>query len=113
MCHPAGWLAEGTVSNVFVVQRGRLVTAPEWAGILPGVVRDTILALARRAKLPVDERPLTRHELYTAEESFVTNSLIGIVPVREADGRRIRRCPGPVTRRLRRAYELGVGRGRL
>ena len=72
---------------------------------MPGVVREAIIELARRARISVVEQPITRHEFYTAEEAFVTNSLLGVVPVRMADGRRIgRRCPGPITRRLRAAY---------
>lgn len=104
-CTARGYLTEGTVSNLFVVRDGRLMTPPVWSGVLPGVVRQTILRLAQRLKIPAAEQPITRHELFSASEAFLTNSVIGVVPVRVADGRRIGRvCPGPVTRRLQRAY---------
>ena len=100
-----GLVAEGSVSNLLIVRRGQVITPPVWVGVLPGVVREAIIELARRARISVVEQPITRHEFYTAEEAFVTNSLLGVVPVRMADGRRIgRRCPGPITRRLRAAY---------
>lgn len=111
-CNREGLLTEGTVSNLFLVRRGQLVTPPVWVGALAGVVRQTICRLARRSATPVVETPVTRHELYTAEEAFVTNSLVGVVPIRVADGRRIgSRCPGPVTRRLQRAYAAAIRRG--
>lgn len=104
-CNAGGCVTEGTVSNLFIVRGGQLLTPPAWAGALAGVVRGAIVRLARRARLAVAEQPFTRHELFTAAEAFLTNSLIGVVPVRMADGRRIgTACPGPVTRRLQRAY---------
>ena len=110
-CNAQGWLTEGTVSNLFLVRRGRLVTPPVWVGALPGVVRQAVCRLARRLKISVEETPVTRHELYIAEEAFVTNSLVGVVPIRVADGRRVgSRCPGPVTRRLQRAYAAAIRR---
>jgi len=104
-CNAQGYLVEGTVSNLFIVRRACLMTPPVWAGALAGVVRDALLRLACRLRVPVVEQPFTRHELFTAAEAFLTNSLIGVAPVRVADGRRIgRRCPGVITRRLQRAY---------
>lgn len=102
-----GFLTEGTVSNLFIVQRGQVMTPPTWVGVLPGIVRDTVLRLAKRLRIPAVEQPFTRHDLYTATEAFVTNSLIGVVPVRLVDGRRIGgSCPGPITRRVRHAYQV-------
>ena len=101
---PHGHVTEGTVSNLFFVAGGRLVTAPHALGVLEGVTRAHVIRAARRLGIPVLETPFTRHELFNAEEAFLTNVLMGILPVREADGRRIgRRAPGPVTRKLRRA----------
>ena len=110
-CNAQGLLTEGTVSNLFLVRRGRIITPPRWVGALPGVVRQAVCRLARRLKISVEETPVTRHELYIAEEAFVTNSLVGVVPIRVADGRRVgSRCPGPVTRRLQRAYAAAIRR---
>lgn len=112
-CNGQGSLTEGTVSNLFVVRQGRLRTPAVWTGALPGVVRQSIMRVARRLRIPVEESPMTRHELYTAEEAFVTNSLVGVVAIRTADGRRIgTQCPGPVTRRLQAAYGAQVRGGR-
>ncbi|MBI4226707.1 MAG: aminotransferase class IV family protein, partial [Candidatus Omnitrophica bacterium] len=112
-CNEQGLLTEGTVSNLFLVRRGQLLTPPVWGGALPGVVRQAVCRLARRLKISVEETPVTRHELYTAEEAFVTNSLVGVVAIRVADGRRVgTRCPGSVTRRLQRAYDTTLRKGR-
>jgi len=98
---PHGYLTEGTVSNLFFVADGRLVTAPHALGVLEGVTRAHVIRAARRLKIPVLETPFTRHELFNAGEAFLTNVLMGILPVREVDGRRIgRRAPGAITRRL-------------
>jgi len=105
-----GTLTEGTISNLFIVSDGQLMTTPGWVGVLHGVTQDRILRSARRLKIPVRTVPLTRHELFNAEEAFLTNVLMGILPVREADGRRIgSNVPGPVTRRLMRSLTEGVG----
>lgn len=96
-----GHVTEGTVSNLFFVAGGQLVTAPHWLGVLEGVTRARVLQAARRLRIPVCESPFTRHELFNAEEAFLTNVLMGVLPVRAVDGRRIgRQVPGAVTRRL-------------
>lgn len=99
-----GYLTEGTVSNLFLVKDGGLITPPGWLGVLEGVTRERVLQAAQRLKIPVQKIPVTRHDLFNAEEAFFTNVLMGVLPVREADGRRIgSRIPGPVTRRLMEA----------
>lgn len=102
---PHGYWTEGTVSNLFLVKGGRLLTPPTWLGVLEGVTRAAVFKAARRIRIEVQEVPLTRHDLFNAEEAFLTNVLMGIFPVREVDGRRIGggRLPGPVTRRLMKA----------
>ncbi len=101
---PHGYLTEGTVSNLFLVMGGILVTPPAWLGILEGVTRARVLREARRMRVPAEEVPVTRHDLFNAEEAFLTNVLMPILPLREVDGRRIgASVPGPVTRRLMRA----------
>ena len=101
---PHGYLTEGTVSNLFIVRYGRLVTPPAWLGVLEGVTRARVIGEARKLRIPVEEVPFTRHELFNAEEAFLTNVLMPVLPVREADGRRIgTETPGPLTRRLMRA----------
>lgn len=103
---PEGHLTEGTASNLFFVKAGCLFTPPPWAGVLEGVTRARVIRAARRLGLSVMERPFSRHELFNAEEAFLTNVLMPVYPVREVDGRAVgRRVPGPVTERLLRAVE--------
>ncbi len=98
---PHGYVTEGTVSNLFFVKEGTLVTAPAWLGVLEGVTRASVIRAAGRMRLPVREVPFSRHDLFNAEEVFLTNVLMGILPVRELDGRRVGdKVPGPVTRKL-------------
>ena len=105
---PQGYLTEGTISNLFLVKGGAVRTPPAWLGVLGGVTRSHVIEAAKRMKIPVEEIPLTRHDLFNAEEAFLTNVLMGILPIRQADGRAIGAAtPGPLTRRLMRAVEKG------
>jgi branched-subunit amino acid aminotransferase/4-amino-4-deoxychorismate lyase len=106
-----GEVTEATTANVFVVERGRLVTPPVDAGILPGVTRSLVLALARRAGLAVREEPLAVPRLRRVDECFLTASSVEIVPVVRLDDRRVAGGrPGAVTRRLQAAYAEYVRR---
>ena len=98
---PLGTVAEGAVSNVFIVKEKCLLTPSVGSGILKGVTRGFVIDLARRRGGCVLERPLTRHELYTAEECFITNTSSEILPVVRVDERMIGNGrPGPVTKAL-------------
>lgn len=98
-----GWVTEGTTSNVFAVAGGRLATPEE--GILPGITREKVLALAA-AIVPVDRRRIARRELLAAEEVFITSSSRMIVPIARIDGEPVGAGrPGPVTRRLMEVFE--------
>jgi branched-chain amino acid aminotransferase len=92
-----GELLEGCVTNVFLVADGRLVTPRLQPGVLPGVTRGAILDLDR-----VRQRTVRAKELWRADEAFLTNSLLEVVP--------ILRPPGPVTRRIASAYRGLVAR---
>ena len=98
---PQGYLTEGLVSNLFLVKGGKLITPPLWLGVLEGVTRGRILEEATRLKVPVAELPVTRHDLFNAEEAFLTNVLMEVLPIRQVDGRSIgTHVPGRITRRL-------------
>ncbi len=98
---PHGYLTEATVSNLFLAKGGELYTPPTWLGVLEGVTRTQVLEAAGRLKIPCREVPLTRHDLFNADEAFLTNVLMEILPLREVDGRRIGgQAPGTITRRL-------------
>jgi len=98
-----GMLAEGTGENLFLVADGVLLTPPLASGALGGITRASVLDIARALDLPLEQRPLARGELYLADEVFLTGTAAEIIPVREIDGRAI--GLGPVTRRLRDAYD--------
>ena len=98
---PRGTVAEGTVSNIFIVKRKCLLTPAVSSGILRGVTRAVVMELARKRGLEVVETLLTRHELYNADECFMTNTSSEVLPVTSIDGRRIAfGKPGPVTKIL-------------
>lgn len=100
-----GYVTESTASNVGVIRRGVIITPPCWLGLLAGITRDVLCELAARLRLPIQEVPFTRHELYTAEEAFLTSTTKEILPVTWIDGRRIGTGrPGPITKRLHRAF---------
>jgi branched-chain amino acid aminotransferase len=101
-----GAVCEGTVSNLFLVRSGRLITPPVTAGILEGITRQSILALAEDLGLAADERSVERSELYVADEVFLCGTATEVAPVIEVDRRRIGEgVPGPITRRLARAFD--------
>jgi branched-chain amino acid aminotransferase len=101
MLNHKGEVAECTGDNIFVVKHGRLATPPLDAGILEGITRNAVLELARDAGLNVAERPLTKHDVYVADECFLTGTAAEIVPVVKVDDRPIGSGkPGPVTKDL-------------
>jgi branched-chain amino acid aminotransferase len=100
-----GNVCEGSGENLFIVKKGKLVTPPMNASILAGITRDTILTLAREDGMTVEERHLTRDQLYLADEAFFTGTAVEVTPVREVDDRRIGDgTVGLVTRRLQERY---------
>jgi branched-subunit amino acid aminotransferase/4-amino-4-deoxychorismate lyase len=107
----AGEVTEGTTTNLFLVERGGLVTPPLSAGILPGVTRALVLALARRAGVAVREESVPVARLRRAGEIFLTSSTAEIVPVVRIDGRAAAGGrPGELTRLLQARYTAHVRR---
>jgi len=101
MLNHKGEVAECTGDNIFIVRGGRLMTPPNEAGILEGITRDAVIGLAREAGLEVHEVPLTKHDVYIADECFLTGTAAEIVPVVKVDSRKIGDGkPGPITRDL-------------
>jgi branched-chain amino acid aminotransferase len=103
MLNPDGYIAEATGENLFVVKNGEILTPPLIAGPLPGITRDTIIKVAADLGMPIFERALTRADIYTAEEMFLTGTAAEVTPVREVDGREIG-PPGPITQTLQQKY---------
>ncbi|HET6675935.1 MAG TPA: D-amino-acid transaminase [Nitrospiraceae bacterium] len=101
-----GEVLEGSVSNVFAVQNGELLTAPEGRHILSGVTRSLVLNLAREAGVPVHERAPLKDSLYAASEVFLSGTTIEVLPLTRLDGRIIGTgLPGPITRLLSDRFE--------
>jgi branched-chain amino acid aminotransferase len=105
MLNHKGEVAECTADNIFLVKHGVVRTPPPSAGILEGITRACILELAHTHAIPAEETTLTRHDVYTADECFLTGTGAEICPVVKCDGRPIGNGkPGPITRRLRELF---------
>lgn len=106
----AGYLTEARIGNFFIVKDHSLYTPPA-VGLLNGVTRRFVIECAHAGKIPFEEKPLMRHDLFNAEEAFLTNTSWEILPIREVDGRRIgKEIPGPVTKKLKTLFRIGVHR---
>ena len=101
MLDSAGYVAEASGMNLFAVLNHTLRTPPPYSGILRGVTRDAVIELARDAGYGVEELPLNRYDLYTADEVFLTGTAAEVVGVSRLDGRAIGAgAAGPITRDL-------------
>jgi len=100
-----GFVSEGSGDNIFIVKKGKLITPPPTASILVGITRNVVMELAEKEKIEVLERDITLHEIYTADEVFLTGTGAEVVPVAEVDGRKIRGGePGPITLMLKTKF---------
>jgi len=101
MLNSQGYVAECTGDNIFIVRHGKLETPPVSAGSLVGITRQVVIELAGKRKIEVSEPNLTRYDLTTADEVFLTGTAAEIVPVANIDGRAIGTGkPGPLTLKL-------------
>ena len=100
-----GTVSEGAGENVFVVKDGKILTPPATSSILSGLTRDTIIKLAARIGVPVQEKAIPREALYLADEIFFTGTAAEVTPVRSVD--KIAIGPGhrgPITKQLQDAF---------
>ena len=112
MLNHEGNVAECTADNIFVVRDGVVATPTTADGILEGVTRDVILELCRSLGMPCVERTLQRHDLYIADECFLTGSAAEVIAATKIDGRPIGTGQvGPITRRLMEAFHKHVREG--
>jgi branched-chain amino acid aminotransferase len=101
MLNDAGNVAECTADNVFIVQHGQIFTPPITAGALRGITRSVVFDIGTEFDLNVIEADFTRHDIFVADECFLTGTAAEIVPVVKADGRLIGNGkPGPITTRI-------------
>jgi branched-chain amino acid aminotransferase len=109
MLNSEGFIAECTADNLFVIRHGRLHTPAPHDGALEGITRGAILELAGEAAIPAGEARLTRYDLYTADECFLSGTGAELMPVTEVDGRLIADGkPGSLTRKLTEAFHALV-----
>ena len=100
-----GEIAEGATTNVFLVKDGAAATPPPGCGLLPGITREAVLGLCAEGGVPCGERVLSLDDLPAADEVFLTNSVMEVMPVSRVNSRRVgAACPGPVTLYLGRRY---------
>ncbi len=100
-----GYVSEGSGENLFLVKNGTLITPPLVSSVLPGITRDSVMALARRQGIPVVEQMMPREMLYIADELFMTGTAAEITPIRSVDRITVGRgARGPVTESLQRAF---------
>ncbi len=104
-----GYLAEGSVSNLFWIKGGRLYTPAPEVGLLEGVTREVVWELAKGKGIQTDQGYYRSHALIGADEAFLTNSGIELMPLTKVDGKNIGTGrPGPLTRLLHQAYQTAV-----
>ena len=109
MLNHLGYVCECTADNIFIVRAGALATPPEESGILMGITREVVIELAGAAGLLVRQANLTRYDLHTADECFLTGTGAEVAPVTHIDARPIGTgAVGPITRRLMDAFAAHV-----
>jgi branched-chain amino acid aminotransferase len=102
-----GYVAECTGENLFIVKNGVVITPPLSSGALAGITRESIMTIARDHGYEVVEEQLLRHDLYLADEAFLTGTAAEVVPIRSVDDREIG-SRGPITRKLQDTYFAAV-----
>jgi len=110
MLNAQGFIAEASGDNVFAIKGNKLMTPPTWCGGLEGITRDKVMQLAREMGMEVCETVMTRYELWTADEVFLTGTAAEVIAVVELDKRPIGAGkPGQVTKKLVQAYRKLAG----
>ncbi len=100
-----GYMTEGAASNLFIVQKDEILTPPEGPEILSGITRASVLALAKKLKIPAHEVPVPASIIKQADEVWVSSSTKGIRPVTQIDDMPINNSqPGPIWQKIQRAY---------
>jgi branched-chain amino acid aminotransferase len=101
MLNDQGYIAECTGDNIFLVHKGKLFTPPFSAGALSGITRGAVLDIAKKLKMPVEEKNLTRYDAWIADEIFITGTAAEVVSIIEMDGRVIGTGkPGPAAKKI-------------
>jgi len=100
-----GYLAEGSTTNIFLMSNEELITPSLESGVLPGITREAVLEIAQAANIKTMERQVELKELIEAEEAFITNSILELMPLTKFEGKPIGTGkPGQLTKELLAAY---------
>ncbi|QDT40211.1 Branched-chain-amino-acid aminotransferase [Gimesia alba] len=106
MLNHKGEVAECTGDNIFIIKDGVVKTPSIDAGILEGITRNAVIKLAEQSGITVEQIPFTRHDIFIADECFLTGSAAEVIPVVELDGRKIGDGkPGPITKELNEKFK--------
>ncbi len=112
MLNQEGYVAECTGDNIFIVKNGAVKTPHPSAGILEGITRNTVIDLARNQGLTVTEEPLTRYDVLSADECFLTGTAAEVIPMVSLDDRKIASGkPGPITQKIIELYRAETHNG--
>jgi len=105
MLNEQGYVAECTGDNIFVIKDGKAFTPPVSAGMLRGITRDTAIEILKELDIPLSEENLTRYDIFTADECFLTGTAAEVIAAVELDQRTIGDGkPGPLTQRCVERY---------
>lgn len=105
MVNDEGFVSEGSLSNAWIIKKGKIYTTPVTSNILPGITRHRLLTLAEEIQIEVIEKTFTVEEAYQAEEAFNSSSNAPLTPVVQINDRIIGLgVPGPLSQRLHQAY---------
>jgi len=105
MLNAQGYVTECTGDNIFIIKKGVLITPPPYMGILKGITREVVMGLAEKSGILVREEVLTRHDLFNADECFLTGTAAEIIPVVKIDSRTIGDAkPGKITLKLMQGF---------
>ncbi|MEF8832508.1 MAG: branched-chain amino acid transaminase [Candidatus Thermoplasmatota archaeon] len=107
MLNPAGYVAEGTGENLFLVRDGELYT-PQTADVLEGITRDSVIQIAEDLGYTVNVEKITRDQIYISDEAFFVGTAAEVTPIREVDRREISDGKGPVTDEIQQRYMKAV-----
>ena len=105
MLNDQGYVTEGSADNIFIVKNGVVYTPPVYLGALEGITRNAIIDVAKAIGYEVRESPFTRHDVYVADEVFLTGTAVEVIAVIDVDGRKINEGkPGEVTNNLLKEF---------
>ena len=105
MLDPSGYVSEGSGENIFIYSKEKLHTPTLSSSNLDGITRDAVIKICKELDIKIEERNITRDELYIAEEVFLSGTAAEITPVREIDGRIIGKgVKGPITDKIQQTF---------